>query len=210
MSGFFGSPTSAQYEEVGDAPSEDGSDLDMSLNLNHVNRSPHLFQGAALSRQPSMSRSPRRPPNPNPPKSPKRKEAAGDERSTFERVSIGVMYGLINAAVVLPVMMSFGTIIYHDEAFSPYLPTLIKLTLVSSMVHQLCFSLFSSLPYSIGQVQVGAAFRARRAKARRAKARGERSEASGARRAKRGERRRCERSEQEEERRCCCCCSSLA
>jgi MFS superfamily sulfate permease-like transporter len=63
------------------------------------------------------------------------------------------MYGLINAAVVLPVMMSFGTIIYHDEAFSPYLPTLIKLTLISSMVHQLCFSTFSSLPYAIGQVQ---------------------------------------------------------
>jgi len=63
------------------------------------------------------------------------------------------MYGMINAAVVLPVMMSFGTIIYHDPVFEPYLPNLIKLTLVSSMVHQLCFSTFSSLPYSIGQVQ---------------------------------------------------------
>jgi SulP family sulfate permease len=69
------------------------------------------------------------------------------------RIPIGILYGMINAAVVLPVMMSFGTIIYHDPVFSPYLPTLIKLTLVSSMVHQLCFSTFSSLPYSIGQVQ---------------------------------------------------------
>lgn len=48
---------------------------------------------------------------------------------------------------------SFGTIIYHDAAYGPYLPTLIKLTVISSMVHQLCFSTFSSLPYSIGQVQ---------------------------------------------------------
>mmetsp|Transcript_22235 Transcript_22235/g.46182 ORF Transcript_22235/g.46182 Transcript_22235/m.46182 type:complete len:554 (+) Transcript_22235:222-1883(+) len=70
-----------------------------------------------------------------------------------QRLPISILYGLINAAVVLPVMMSFGTIIYHDPVFSPYLPTLIKLTLVSSMVHQLCFSTFSSLPYSIGQVQ---------------------------------------------------------
>ncbi|GMH66632.1 hypothetical protein TrRE_jg3033 [Triparma retinervis] len=69
------------------------------------------------------------------------------------RLPIGILYGMINAAVVLPVMMSFGTIIYHDPVYSPYLPTLIKLTLVSSMVHQLCFSTFSSLPYSIGQVQ---------------------------------------------------------
>ncbi|GMH68165.1 hypothetical protein TrST_g5415 [Triparma strigata] len=70
-----------------------------------------------------------------------------------ERIALGLMYGLINAAVVLPVMMSFGTIIYHDAAYGPYLPTLIKLTVISSMVHQLCFSTFSSLPYSIGQVQ---------------------------------------------------------
>ena len=50
-------------------------------------------------------------------------------------------------------MMSFGTIIYHDPVYSPYLPVLIKLTVVSSMVHQMCFSTFSSLPYAIGQVQ---------------------------------------------------------
>ena len=63
------------------------------------------------------------------------------------------MYGLINSAIVLPVMMSFGTIIYHSPSFGPYLPTLIKLTLVSSVVHQLCFSSLSTLPYAIGQVQ---------------------------------------------------------
>ena len=50
-------------------------------------------------------------------------------------------------------MMSFATIIYHDKIFSSYLPVLVKLTLVSSAMHQLCFSVFSSMPYAIGQVQ---------------------------------------------------------
>jgi MFS superfamily sulfate permease-like transporter len=68
-------------------------------------------------------------------------------------VWISVMYGLINAVIVLPVLMSFGSIIYRDEAFVPYTPVLVKLTVVSGMVHQICFSTFSSLPFAVGQVQ---------------------------------------------------------
>jgi SulP family sulfate permease len=49
--------------------------------------------------------------------------------------------------------MSFGSIIYRDEAFAPYMPVLIKLTVVSGMVHQVCFSTFSTLPFAVGQVQ---------------------------------------------------------
>ena len=66
---------------------------------------------------------------------------------------ITVLYGMINAIIVLPVLMSFGSIIYRDDAFAPYIPVLIKLTLVSGIVHQLCFSTFSSLPFAVGQVQ---------------------------------------------------------
>ncbi|GKY95087.1 hypothetical protein MPSEU_000472800 [Mayamaea pseudoterrestris] len=40
-----------------------------------------------------------------------------------------------------------------DTFFSPYMPVLVKLTLVSGIVHQLCFCAFSSLPFAIGQVQ---------------------------------------------------------
>ena len=64
-----------------------------------------------------------------------------------------VMYGLINATIVLPVLMSFASIIYRDPAFAPAMPTLVKLTLVSGMIHQVCFSTFSSLPFAVGQVQ---------------------------------------------------------
>ncbi|KAI2510270.1 secondary active sulfate transmembrane transporter [Fragilaria crotonensis] len=66
---------------------------------------------------------------------------------------ISALYGLINAFIVLPVLMSFGSIIYRDEAFAPYMPVLVKLTVVSGMVHQLCFSTFSGLPFAVGQVQ---------------------------------------------------------
>ena len=68
-------------------------------------------------------------------------------------ISISVLYGLINATIVLPVLMSFGSIIYRDVAFQPYLNVLIKMTVVSGVVHQLCFSTLSSLPFAVGQVQ---------------------------------------------------------
>lgn len=66
---------------------------------------------------------------------------------------VSVLYGLINATIVLPVLMSFASIIYRDQEFAPYMPILIKLTTISGVVHQLCFSAFSSLPFAVGQVQ---------------------------------------------------------
>jgi len=75
------------------------------------------------------------------------------EESIENPAWICVMYGLINATIVLPVLMSFGSIIYRDQAFAPYMPVLVKLTLVSGIVHQLCFSTFSTLPFAVGQVQ---------------------------------------------------------
>lgn len=72
---------------------------------------------------------------------------------TGNPIWISMLYGLINATIVLPVLMSFGSIIYRDAAFSPYMPVLIKLTVFSGMVHQVCFSTFSSLPFAVGQVQ---------------------------------------------------------
>jgi SulP family sulfate permease len=75
------------------------------------------------------------------------------EEEPTNPVYISILYGLINAFIVLPVLMSFGSIIYRDEAFAPYMPVLIKLTVVSGMVHQICFSTLSGLPFAVGQVQ---------------------------------------------------------
>jgi SulP family sulfate permease len=68
-------------------------------------------------------------------------------------VWVCVMYGLINATIVLPVIMSFGNIIYQDIAFAPYAPVLIKLTMVSGVVHQICFSSLSTFKFAVGSVQ---------------------------------------------------------
>jgi MFS superfamily sulfate permease-like transporter len=75
---------------------------------------------------------------------------SSSEHSTF---FISLLYGMINATIVIPVVMSFGNIIYQDTLFQPYIPVLIKLTMVSGVVHQLCFSTLSSLPFAVGSVQ---------------------------------------------------------
>jgi len=72
---------------------------------------------------------------------------------TKNPTSVSIMYGIVNTVIVLPVLMSFGSIIYHDEFFRPYMPVLVKLTVVSGVVHQICFSTFSTLPFAVGQVQ---------------------------------------------------------
>ena len=94
-------------------------------------------------------------PNPTPP-------AIHDNGYPLETVSkkeeknpawVCFMYGMINATIVIPVVMSFGGVIYKNGAFAPYAPVLIKLTMVSGVIHQLCFSSLSSLPFAVGSVQ---------------------------------------------------------
>jgi SulP family sulfate permease len=63
------------------------------------------------------------------------------------------LFGLINTFMLVPVSISFCAIIFRDEAFDKYMPSLVKLVLFSSALHQACFSLFSSLPFAVGQVQ---------------------------------------------------------
>lgn len=68
-------------------------------------------------------------------------------------LGVNVLYGMINASIVLPVLLSFASIIYQDAFYSPFMPVLVKLTLASGIIHQICFSTFSSLPFAVGQVQ---------------------------------------------------------
>lgn len=63
------------------------------------------------------------------------------------------LYGSINAIIILPVTISFTAIIFTDQIFYDSIPLLIKLVLFSSVIHQIMFSTFSSLPFSVGQVQ---------------------------------------------------------
>jgi hypothetical protein len=80
-----------------------------------------------------------------------------DLRRDFEMQSnpplVSLMYGLINTTIVLPIVMSFGSIIYRDDFFRPYLSGLIQLTIVSGAIHQISFSALSTLPFAVGSVQ---------------------------------------------------------
>ena len=103
--------------------------------------------------------------NPTPPSTPPTRTKKVDCEKTlvqelkdeFESQSnppiLSLLYGIVNLFIVLPVVMSFASIIYHDDFFRPYMPVLMKLTVVSGVVHQITFSTLSSLPFAVGQVQ---------------------------------------------------------
>ena len=74
------------------------------------------------------------------------------KREQVFRVFHAIVYGVINAILCIPCMWGYGAIIFRDPVFAPYRPQLVKLLLWSCVVHQVVFSLKSSLPYAIGQV----------------------------------------------------------
>lgn len=78
---------------------------------------------------------------------------ADNQEGFSEKVVQPIIFGLINVVVLVPLMVGFSNIIFADPFFAPYRPLLIKLTLVSAFVHQIMFSLFSTLPFAMGQVQ---------------------------------------------------------
>ena len=64
-----------------------------------------------------------------------------------------VVYALVNAIMCIPCLYGYSSVIFSHAVYQPHINALSKLVVLSSMVHQLCFSLFSSLPFSIGTVQ---------------------------------------------------------
>jgi SulP family sulfate permease len=64
-----------------------------------------------------------------------------------------VIYGIMNSIMCVPTLYGYASIIFRNPIFAPYTPALSKLVLLSSVVHQLCFTALSTLPFSIGQVQ---------------------------------------------------------
>ena len=61
--------------------------------------------------------------------------------------------GIINGIILVPVVISFCSIIFKNEIFISILPSLVKLVVFSSLVHQTIFTISSSLPFAVGQVQ---------------------------------------------------------
>lgn len=64
-----------------------------------------------------------------------------------------VVYAMVNVIISLPGLYGYAAVIFSDPIFVPHMNTLAKLVILSSAVHQLGFTLFSSLPFAIGTVQ---------------------------------------------------------
>ena len=60
---------------------------------------------------------------------------------------------IINVVISVPGLYGYTAVIFHHDVYSPYMNALPKLVILSSAIHQLGFTIFSSLPFAIGTVQ---------------------------------------------------------
>jgi len=64
-----------------------------------------------------------------------------------------LIYAAVNSIMCVPGLYGYTAVIFNNEAFGPHINALSKLVLWSSTIHQFSFTIFSSLPFAIGQVQ---------------------------------------------------------
>ena len=78
---------------------------------------------------------------------------ASDRVVTREEMVHGFVYGLVNFVMCIPVLVSYTYIVFADPKFSPYIPGLYKVMLLSSALCQFVFCRASQMPFAVGQVQ---------------------------------------------------------
>jgi len=81
------------------------------------------------------------------------RENAADEATKNESFLYYIIYAFVNSVMCLPCLYGYAAVIFNHSVFQPHINALSKLVIFSSVIHQACFSIFSSLPFSIGQVQ---------------------------------------------------------
>lgn len=64
-----------------------------------------------------------------------------------------IIYAIVNVIISVPGLYGYAAVIFNNPAFQPHMNALSKLVIFSSLIHQLGFCLFSSLPFAIGTVQ---------------------------------------------------------
>ena len=77
----------------------------------------------------------------------------GQGQGGYKRLFESVVYGMVNSILTIPGLYGYAAIIYRASPFQAEIDTLSRLVVFSSAVHQMVFSLRSSLKFSIGQVQ---------------------------------------------------------
>eukprot|EP00208_Stichococcus_sp_RCC1054_P002786 CAMPEP_0206138434 /NCGR_PEP_ID=MMETSP1473-20131121/3325_1 /ASSEMBLY_ACC=CAM_ASM_001109 /TAXON_ID=1461547 /ORGANISM="Stichococcus sp, Strain RCC1054" /LENGTH=727 /DNA_ID=CAMNT_0053531873 /DNA_START=75 /DNA_END=2255 /DNA_ORIENTATION=- len=80
-------------------------------------------------------------------------EESSKAASAAKALYTSIVYGTINGIVGLPTMISFVAIIFKDPLYRPWVGQLAKLGFLASGLHQVVFTLMSTLPYAVGQVQ---------------------------------------------------------
>ena len=76
-----------------------------------------------------------------------------EEGSSNESFIYYIVYALVNSIMCVPCLYGYASVIFSHPIYQSHINALSKLVILSSVVHQICFSIFSSLPFSIGQVQ---------------------------------------------------------
>lgn len=81
------------------------------------------------------------------------KEGDHDAKERHYNIFHYLVYALINVIIAVPGLYGYASVIFNHPAFQPQMASLSKLVVFSSLVHQLGFSMFSSLNFAIGTVQ---------------------------------------------------------
>jgi hypothetical protein len=84
---------------------------------------------------------------------PTKSTAAAATATTRPPLLSCLVYALVNVVIAVPGLFGYAAVIFKAPVFHPYRNQLAKLVISSSLVHQLGFTLFSSLPFAIGTVQ---------------------------------------------------------
>ena len=77
----------------------------------------------------------------------------GKKKVSAKALLTSLLYGLVNVVLSIPALYGYSAVIFAHPAFVPWSALLAKMVVLSSAVHQICFLLWSALPYAIGQVQ---------------------------------------------------------
>jgi Sulfate permease family len=64
-----------------------------------------------------------------------------------------LIYAVVNAIIAVPSLFGYAAVIFNNPIYSTHMNALSKLLIFSSLIHQLGFLMFSSLPFAIGTVQ---------------------------------------------------------
>lgn len=87
----------------------------------------------------------------------RRKSFGVDRNATFAaaatRFLYCIIYALVNVIISAPALYGYASVIFNNPVFSNHMNVLSKFVILSSLLMQLSFTLFSTMEYAIGTVQ---------------------------------------------------------